>query len=34
VYLDRLLAPDEGFEAVLEEIAARDSLVRRRVRGR
>ena len=34
VYLDRMLAPDEGFEAVLEEIAARDSLVRRRVRGR
>ena len=34
VYLDRLLAQDEGFEAVLEEIAARDSLVRRRVRGR
>lgn len=34
VYLDRLLGPDEGFEAVLEEIAARDSLVRRRVKGR
>ena len=34
VYLDRLLAPDEGFEVVLEEIAARDSLVRRRVKGR
>lgn len=34
VYLNRLLAPDEGFEAVLEEIAAKDSLVRRRVKGR
>lgn len=32
VYLDRTLAPDEGFEAVLEEIAMGDSLVRRRVR--
>jgi predicted nucleotidyltransferase len=32
VYLDRLLAPDEGFEAVLEEIIVSDSLVRRRAR--
>lgn len=32
IYLDRTLAPDEGFEAVLQEIIAGDSLVRRRVR--
>ncbi|MCD4842878.1 MAG: hypothetical protein K8R25_00120 [Methanosarcinales archaeon] len=32
VYLDRMLAPDEGFEVVLDGIAAEDSLVRRIVR--
>lgn len=32
VYLERMLAPDEGFEVVLEGIAAEDSLVRRIVR--
>jgi len=32
VYLDRMLAPDEGFEEVLDSIAAEDSLVRRIVR--
>ena len=32
VYLDRMLAPDEGFEVVLDSIAAEDSLVRRIVR--
>ena len=34
VYLDRPLAQDEGFEAVLEQITALDSLVRRRVKNR
>ena len=34
VYLDRSLAQDEGFEAVLEEITASDSLVRRRVKNK
>lgn len=34
VYLDRSLGPDEGFEAVLETIAAADSLVRRRLKKR
>ncbi len=34
VYLDRPLAQDEGFEAVLEQITASDSLVRRRVKNR
>ncbi|MCL7474691.1 MAG: nucleotidyltransferase domain-containing protein [ANME-2 cluster archaeon] len=34
VYLDRPLAQDEGFEAVLEQIIASDSLVRRRVKNR
>ncbi|MCL7415235.1 MAG: nucleotidyltransferase domain-containing protein [ANME-2 cluster archaeon] len=34
VYLDRLLSPTEGFEAVLEEIVASDSLVRRRVKSK
>lgn len=32
VYLERMLAPDEGFEVVLDSIAAEDSLVRRIVR--
>jgi hypothetical protein len=32
VYLERMLAPDEGFEVVLEGIAAEDSLVRRIVK--
>ena len=32
VYLDRTLAPDEGFESVLEEITATNSLVRRRAK--
>lgn len=34
IYIDRTLAPDEGFEAVLEDIASTDSLVRRRVKTR
>ncbi|MCL7412683.1 MAG: nucleotidyltransferase domain-containing protein [ANME-2 cluster archaeon] len=34
VYIDRPLAQDEGFEAVLEQIIASDSLVRRRVKNR
>ena len=32
VYLDRILAPDEGFESVLEDIIAANSLVRRRIK--
>lgn len=34
VYIDRQLAQDEGFEAVLEQIIASDSLVRRLVKNR
>lgn len=33
VYVDRVLSPEEGFEQILERIAATDPAVRRRIRG-